>query len=333
VLNKARNEFLTEELIEDVTEEWRAAGEAKDDYRIQRALSYMHPFARKWMSASVRNTLNHLKPQNARDEYLKLLGISPYLPICNWCSTTPTRRVEDHVVTCTYKYMNRRVGIKAQKGVQFALSHLEIVEEGEPALENSIHFTPTDEDDHTSYLADMKTTHLGREVLVDVRYTGTFMQTQAQRKMTNLQAETPTVEMLKKEKERRYAKRHTITEGAMVFFCIDSCGAWNKDMVKHFEEARAEMSKRRSRIQEISTFNIHPERKKQVWRWSLEQVSLAICRATDEFFMVAREGRLPNGLNKAQAEERTRKNKLLKDSRERETKTEELESRRMVSTT
>ena len=239
--------------------------------------------------------------------------------------TCPVRPSEDHVISCISKHLNRRVGIIAQKGAQSGLATIQEVQAGEPALANSLHFTPIDENDRTNYLADFKTTHLGREVLIDVRYTATFHAAQAQRTMVNFHPEVPTVEMLNKAKTKAYARKTTFPDGALVFFCIDSCGAWNKDMVKHFMEARQDLARRSSRTRLISPYNTQQERTRQEWRWSLEQVSLGICRANDEYFLVARTGRLTtNGLTRVQNDEKVQKlkaDKAKKNKEERESDT------------
>jgi len=268
------------------------------------------------MHASVKNPINILPAQCARDEFLKRVGWSPFLTKCEWCQETEiARAADDHAVSCTYRHLNRRVGIMVQNTVGEGLSYLERVYLREPKLKDTLHVTPTNTEDGTEYRADMTASHRGVDIPIDVRFTAVFGKGQAQRNMVNLKPEMPTVEKARKEKERAYKRRFDFPEDAVALFCVDSGGAWDQSMEKHFREAREDLERRRHRSQLVSIHNNHST-ERQEWRWALEQISLGICRANFEFMRVIREGKLPNGLNRAQAKLRTELNKLNQTPRE-----------------
>jgi hypothetical protein len=194
-----------------------------------------------------------------------------------------------------------------QNSVGEALAYLEKVYLKEPKLKDSIHVVQLNGEDKTEYRADMTATHRGTDIPIDVRFTAVFGKSQAQRNMIDLKPETPTVEWARKQKERAYKNRFQFTEDDIALFCVDSGGAWDESMVKHFREAREDLGKRRHRSQLVSIHHAQSTGR-QEWRWALEQISLGICRANFEFMRVTREGMLPNGLNRAQAKLKSERN-------------------------
>lgn len=321
-LSRAQWECFTHNIIDELYGIWLRDGKKAKDYRVQKALSFMHECSGKWMLASVRNSANLLPAQCACDEYLKRIGFSPVLVKCKWCGATEFfRPAEDHAVSCTYKYLNRTAGMMVQNDVRDGLSILEPVHKGETFVDDLLNVTVKDANDQTKYRVDFTAMHKGVAHPIDVRLTSIYGETEAQREMINFRPRVSTAERAKREKERTYQARFNFPPGSISFFCVDSGGAWDDGMLKHFQEAREYLSRRRHRTQVIS---VYKDRKsaKQEWRWALETVSLGICKANFEYMRVAREGLLPNGLNKTQAEAKTQANKERK-AREEEEREEE----------
>jgi hypothetical protein len=207
--------------------------------------------------------------------------------------------------------MVRTVGIDVQKCVQEGLAYLEPVQKGEPLMSEAALFIPIDENAQEELRADFKTTHLGVEMLVDVRFTAIYKQTKKARSRAEhlFEAKEPTTDTHEKEKDKKYHKSFIFPGGAIVFFCTDGSGGWNATMFKHFREARdAKQKGSRMRIR----INRGGRLEDAAWVWALETISLGICRANYEYMKVAREGRLPNGLSKQEALERTERNKRKK---------------------
>ncbi len=304
------------QIINRIKADWDVSRNPKD-FGVQRAISSRDPWAGKWIFANLNNINNILEDQCAQDEYDKLARFHPFLPVCNWCGcsaiNTPS---EDHAVSCTYKYLNRSVGIQVQNSFVKVLKLFERVKMGEPKLSESLWFDHIDSSDLTEYRGDVAAFHeqAGHEVHLDVAWTGTFDSTIPSR---NLKLPPHTVVKVEARKTNTYSKRMTYPPDCMVFVAIDSCGAMgpsgNAYMMEAFETLKNQQ--RCSRGRRLITPQGDDEPSWQVKK-SKESLSLDICRANYEYMLVCRSGKLKNGLNQIQAKEKSAANKLKRQEEE-----------------
>ena len=199
-----------------------------------------------------------------------------------------------------------------QKAVVDNLGRLEEVTHREPMYLNSTLFTCTEEGEAPSGRGDATVNHLGRAVIVDVTLTSIWETSKDYQSTTNARS---TAEKREEEKRKSLAKRFYYPPEAYTPLAVDCRGGWGPSMWKHFNEANQLLKESRSWTKRHGNYQVSEVRNVE-WRWVKESISLAVCRANAVYMRACREGVLPNGLNRTQAETKTKENKQLRKDKQ-----------------
>jgi hypothetical protein len=134
-----------------------------------------------------------------------------------------------------------------------------------PKLDNQIGFEKLDPDSEAKVYGDFASYHQGRKVIIDVTL--------------NSRPCHATIAATEARKTREYLKNRRLDEGRFIPFAVDTCGQMGPQAVKYLKEANTE------RIKKCPALRYDHQ-----YRYAIEGISLAICRANGVYSTRMREG-------------------------------------------
>lgn len=229
------------------------------------------------MYAHTRLTHLLLPDEAARDDLLLRFGLHAAVPSrCRSCrKPVPVdQSPEAHSVACCHgNGGNRAAGTIVEKAIFDGIQRLEPGATRSPHVLDHPHFTVKPGAQQHKKEADVRSHHLGVDVLIDTRLCSRVPTALSVCKEVGGAARGA-----ERDKLREYSKGLAFPPACFIPMGLDSVGAWGPSMKRFFDEA-------------FTQFRSNPSSDGRALHWVRVNVSLAVCKANQVYLRGVRYGR------------------------------------------